>query len=102
MILVYVIDENGYFIETQTIEEKEIVIDKHITFAWSEGMFRPKYDFVSKQWKEDMTQAEIDAALNTPPTPTPEQIMKKYITALELKLLGLQSEVETLKNGSVQ
>jgi len=73
LIKVMMIDENGYCIGDNQIEDEHGIPEDCIAVEVQEGLHLPKWD--GEKWVEGKSQEEIDAIRNAPIQPTPlEQI----------------------------
>jgi hypothetical protein len=97
------IDENGEIIEHYLFSDKELEEAKAqgkviIDFPWSDPYYRPKFDQVSKNWVEGLSQAEIEAIQNQVAPKSELEQLKEDNAELNLQLIDLW---ETLINGGV-
>ncbi len=89
MNYVRIVDTNGLFVEDAFVAELTqytiITPVPEINPLTGKGFYWPKWDFVSEQWVEGRTQAEINALNNTPKKPSTED----RLAAIEEALLTL-------------
>ena len=85
MIFIRKIDEQGYFIEDDFVEE---ITEFTIEIPCPQGFYKPKWKFETKEWTDGATQEYIDSMKNVVAEPTLEERLQA-LEMLELeRLLG--------------
>jgi hypothetical protein len=79
----HTIDSNG-FLTGDILEDSGITPD--VTVLCPDGFYTPKWNGTA--WVEGLTQAEIDAIINAPKTPSTEERLAAAESAL-LSIMGL-------------
>jgi hypothetical protein len=73
------VDVNGIYVEDELFEDNVIPVDEDIiTVEVPEGFYLPKWDGV--QWVEGLSAAELDAIINAPAEPDPDEELANAIT----------------------
>lgn len=85
-MIVYRIDEYGYYIEPIELAEGEGVPNDCISIPLPEGFFKAKFNHEKQQWTEGLSQEEIDKIANQQVPPDPLEILGKQLADLEFKL----------------
>jgi hypothetical protein len=87
------IDSDGFYLEPVLFDENVIPVDEDIVIVEvQEGLYRPRWDGTA--WIEGLTPAELDAIVNAPEPPDPDEELAVAIQAattldeLKTALLG--------------
>jgi hypothetical protein len=86
---VSLIDENGFFIKPDIVEESSALTKNQVQILCPNGFYKPKWN--GEQWIEGLTNEEIDAIkASVPAQPTPEE--------LQQQLSEIQAQIQLLSN----